>query len=155
MARGRVFSSCPQRLNAQVPKKCCQLGTKQQMKTGWVILFQITRWHAPMVCNAWGCSLIVNSGPSGLLHAKTGAGARDFQTLVPPIQTLVPTMGASQCNPVTAWCCSPMHAHGNQGSCCCLDNPKCTHIAQKPSGGGQNAHRLLQMLLHFLLIGKV
>ena len=78
MARGRVFSSCPQRLNAQVPKKCCQLGTKQQMKTGWVILFQITRWHAPMVCNAWGCSLIVNSGPSGLLHAKTGAGSRDF-----------------------------------------------------------------------------
>ena len=36
-----------------------------------------------------------------------------------------------------------------------MDNPKCTHIAQKPSGGGQNAHRLLQMLLHFLLIGKV
>ena len=48
------------------------------MKTGWVTPFQITRWHAPMMCTAWVCSLIVHSGRSGLLHAKTGAGTRDF-----------------------------------------------------------------------------
>ena len=39
---------------------------------------QTTRWHAPVMCTAWFCSLIFHLGPSGLLHAKTGAGTRDF-----------------------------------------------------------------------------
>ena len=60
------------------------------MKTGCVTPFQITRWHAPMMCTAWVCSLIVHLGRSGLLHAKTGARTRDFQVSAPPIQVSAP-----------------------------------------------------------------
>ena len=63
-------------------QNCIHSRPAEQMKTRWVAPFQITHWHAPRMCTAWGCSLTVNLGPHGLLNVKTGARTRDLSDSV-------------------------------------------------------------------------
>ena len=107
-------------------------------------------WCAPLGFAVWYSIWV----PRGCCTQKQVQEPGILQTLAPILQIPAPTMGASQCNPVLACFCPPMHAHGNHGSSWCLGNPKCTRDAQKLPKSHQNACRLLQMSLHFLLLEK-
>ena len=136
-------------------QNCIHSRPAEQMKTRWFAPFQITHWHAPRMCTAWGCSLTVNLGPHGLLNVKTGAGTRDFSDSHTVLQTLTSTMGASQCNPVLACFYPPMHAHGNHGSWLMLGqsqmHPGCSKTTQEPSKCMQIAPNVVTLFT----IGKV